>query len=487
MSPTDAGSDGTDGLWAEYGAVGFHDELIRPDGTPRDRARVLAAHLAQIGIEELRVRQLAAEVEMRALGITFRVYDDDRGRDRTWPFDVVPRVIDGDEWRRIETGLEQRLRALNHFIADTYGDRKIYTDGVVPTDLLASSANHRPQCDGATPTHGTWAHICGSDLVRDRDGTVYVLEDNLRVPSGVSYMLENRAVAKRVFPELFRHSSIEPVDGYSARLFDMLASLAPWRDEPTVVVLTPGVWNSAYFEHAFLAQQLGVELVEGSDLLVDDDVVWMRTVEGLRRVDVIYRRVDDDFCDPDAFRADSTLGVRGLLRAWHAGNVAIANAPGTGVADDKVVYAYVPEMIRYYLGEEPKLPNVETMLCSDDRQRAHVLAHLGDYVLKPANESGGNGILIGEQATKAQREEWTRMVEGEPRNWVAQPLVSLSTAPTLHGGALEPRHVDLRPFILTGAEQYVTKGGLTRVAMRAGSYVVNSSQGGGSKDTWVIA
>jgi uncharacterized circularly permuted ATP-grasp superfamily protein len=338
------------------------------------------------------------------------------------------------------------------------------------------------------PPLDVWAHICGSDLVRDLDGRLYVLEDNLRVPSGVSYMLENRLVMKRVFPELFEDVSILPVDGYPTRLFDTLASLSPRpADYPTVVVMTPGIYNSAYFEHSYLAQQMGVELVVGSDLLVqDDDCVYLRTVGGLERVDVIYRRIDDLFLDPETFRADSQLGVPGLMRAWRKGHVAIANAPGAGVADDKVVYAFVPEMIRYYLDEKPVLPNVETYLCMDEKQRGYVLANLDKLVVKPANESGGYGMLIGPASSRAEREKFAGLIQKDPRNYIAQPTLSLSTAPTLCDGTVEPRHIDLRPFILSGETSHVTRGGLTRVALKKGSLVVNSSQGGGSKDTWVV-
>jgi uncharacterized circularly permuted ATP-grasp superfamily protein len=361
-------------------------------------------------------------------------------------------------------------------------------DGVFPREILASSKNFRPQCVGVNPPRGVWAHICGSDLVRDRDGTVYVLEDNLRVPSGVSYMLENRLVQKRVFPELFEQYSIDPVDDYPSQLYDMLCSIAPRPgNKPEVVVLTPGIYNSAYFEHSYLAQQMGVELVEGRDLVVgEDDAVYMRTIGGLTRVDVIYRRIDDLFLDPEAFNPESQLGVRGLLRAWKSGNVALANAPGAGVADDKVVYAFVPKVIKYYLGEEAILPNVPTYLCMDEKEREFVVANLDKLVVKPANESGGYGMLIGPHAAQKERDEFVRLIRRDPRNYIAQPLISLSTTPTLVDTRVEPRHIDLRPFILSGESVYVTTGGLTRVALRKGSTVVNSSQGGGSKDTWIV-
>lgn len=473
--------------WDGYRTEGIYDELI-VDRAPRPGLAGFAEFLEQLSVDDLRERQEAAEVTVRTMGITFSVYEDGANIDRAWPFDVLPRVITTDEWSKTQAGLEQRLAALNAFIGDVYGDQKILADKVVPAELLLRSPNHREECVGISPPLGAWAHICGTDLVRDKDGTFYVLEDNLRVPSGVSYMLENRLVTKRVFSEVFRNLDIHPVDDYCTRLFDLLASLSPRKGErPTIAVLTPGIFNSAYFEHSFLAQQMGVELVEGSDLHVDtDDVVHMRTIDGLRRVDVIYRRVDDLFLDPEVFRADSVVGTRGLMRAWRAGNVAIANAPGAGVGDDKAIYSFVPDMIRYYLGEEPLLPNVPTMLCGDRAQRQHVLSRLDEFVVKPANESGGYGVFIGPTATAAQHESVRQKVEADPENYVAQPVITLSTSPTLCDGALAPRHVDLRPFVLSGEEQWVTQGGLTRVALREGSLLVNSSQGGGSKDTWVL-
>jgi uncharacterized circularly permuted ATP-grasp superfamily protein len=472
--------------WDDYPNHGFYDELIH-DGRPREALGGFARFLRGLSIEALRSRQTAAELAIRAMGITFTVYDDTTNIDRAWPFDLLPRVITTAEWNRTAAGLEQRLVALNLFIADLYADQKIVKDNVVPAELIAKSVNFRPECVDVQPPLGVWAHICGSDLVRDGDGQLYVLEDNLRVPSGVSYMLENRLVTKRVFAELFRDLDIHPVDAYPHKLFDLLASLSPRQGiRPTIAVLTPGIYNSAYFEHAFLAQQMGVELVEGPDLVVEDDIAYIRTIEGLARIDVIYRRIDDDFLDPTVFRPESTIGVPGLMGAWRAGNVAIANAPGAGVADDKVIYAYVPEIIRYYLGEDPLIPNVPTWLCADATQRSHVLANLDDVVIKPANESGGYGIFVGSSATAADRDDIRARVLADPRNYVAQPILELSTAPTLVGNELVPRHVDLRPFILSGEETYVTQGGLTRVALPEGSLIVNSSQGGGSKDTWIL-
>ena len=464
------------------------DELLQADGTPRDASAELVAQLNSLGLAELQQRQDLAELDIVGMGITFTVYSDGRGIDRAWPFDVIPRVIAADEWRRIEQGLVQRLRAINMFIDDVYHEQRIIADGVFPADLLEHSVNFRPECVGVNPKFGVWAHISGSDLVRDADGTMYVLEDNLRVPSGVSYVLENRAISKRAFADLFAKQSILPVDAYTDELNRMLTSIAPdGVREPTIAVLTPGIYNSAYFEHSFLAQRIGAALVEGIDLLVgDDECVYMRTIDGLERVHVIYRRVDDLFIDSEVFREDSTLGVPGLMRAWRAGNVGIANAPGAGVADDKVVYAWVPDIIRYYLHEEPLLPNVPTYRCVYDDERQFVVDHIDELVVKPANESGGYGLVIGNRASRSELDEAIARIEADPRNWVAQPILALSTVPTLCDGELEPRHVDLRPFILSGATSYVSAGGLTRVALRRGSLVVNSSQGGGSKDTWIV-
>ncbi|MFT6289895.1 MAG: putative circularly permuted ATP-grasp superfamily protein [Ilumatobacter sp.] len=464
------------------------DELLTDEGTPRPAAAALWELLEQLGPDEIEARQQATELDILTMGITFTVYSDGENIDRAWPFDVVPRIIPGDEWNRVQLGLHQRLRAVNMFIDDLYNDQRIIEAGVFPAELLEDSVNFRPECVGARPKFGVWAHISGSDLVRDDDGTFYVLEDNLRVPSGVSYVLENRAVTKRAFPELFGQSQIRPVDSYTDELNKVLSSLAPdGVDEPTIVVLTPGIFNSAYFEHSFLAERMGAELVEGGDLVVgDDDCVYMHTVEGRERVHVVYRRIDDLFLDPEVFRPDSLLGVAGLMRAWKAGNVGIANAPGVGVADDKCVYAWIPDIIRFYLGEEPKIANVPTYRCMYEDEREYVLAHLDELVMKPANESGGYGITIGSQATEEELTACADAILADPRNWVAQPIIDLSTVPTLIDGELVFRHVDLRPFILTGQHSYVTAGGLTRVALTEGSLIVNSSQGGGSKDTWIV-
>ena len=449
---------------------------------------MLAEIVDGVGADALCERQAAAEAEILTMGISFTVYTDGDNIDRAWPYDVIPRIIEGRRWDAVDAGLRQRLDALNRFIDDIYGEQRIIADGVFPAELLDDSVNYRPQCRGVRPTGGVWAHICGSDLV-EHDGQFFDLEDNLRVPSGVSYLLENRAVTKRVFADLFATRNIRPVDNYTDELQRVLTAIAPAGvRRPRIAVLTPGIFNSAYFEHSFLAQRLGADLVEGADLVVGrDDHVYMRTIEGLERVDVIYRRIDDLFLDPAVFREDSLIGVSGLMRAWAAGKVAIANAPGAGVADDKVVYAWVPDMIRYYLGEEPRIDNVPTWRCMYLEERRHVLDNLDQLVVKPANESGGYGLMIGDRATDDERAACAAAIEADPRNWVAQPILNLSTEPTVVGdGAIAPRHVDLRPFVLSGAGGFVTAGGLTRVALREGSLVVNSSQGGGSKDTWVV-
>jgi uncharacterized circularly permuted ATP-grasp superfamily protein len=464
-----------------------YDELVDADGRPRPIAGPLWSHLERLGIGALDERQREADEEVRTVGLTFRTYEDDASIDRPWPFDVIPRILDAREWTKIEAGLVQRLVALNRFIDDAYHDQHIVRAGVVPDELVSGSPNFRPECVGVDVADGVWAHICGSDLVRAEDGTLFTLEDNLRVPSGVSYVLENRLVAKHVFPELFRSYSVQPVDQYIGRLSRLLGSVAPTDVDPRIVVLTPGSHNSAYFEHAFLAQQLGCDLVEGRDLVVRDDMLYVKTIDGLERVDVVYRRVDDTFLDPEVFRRDSLIGVPGLMRAWSAGNVAIVNAPGTGIADDKGVYPLVPAMIRFYLAEEPILASVPTWRCADDAARRHVLANLSSLVIKPANESGGYGIVMGPTAGPEALVHVARRIEQHPAGWVAQPMLKLSTMPTLIDGEIAPRHVDLRPFTLLGPEgSYVTPGGLTRVARSAGSLIVNSSQGGGSKDTWVV-
>ena len=462
--------------------------MTAPYGTVRPHYRAVADLLTRTPPARVAQKREEAERAFHRLGITFAVAGEDTGTERLIPFDLIPRIIAADEWSVLERGLLQRVRALNAFLDDIYHDQRILNGGPVAADRVLSNTQYRAEMRGVDVPGRVYAHVAGVDVVRAGAGEFYVLEDNLRVPSGVSYMLENRQVSKRVFADAFRDLDIQPVDDYPVKLHATLASLTPRPGEvPVIAVLTPGIYNSAYFEHAFLAQQMGALLVEGGDLVVDDDdVVHVRTIGGLVRVDVIYRRVDDLFLDPEAFRPDSALGVPGLMRAWRAGNVALANAPGAGVADDKVVYAYVPALIRYYLGEDPLLPSVETFVCLDPAQRSHVLANLDDLVLKPANESGGYGIFIGSFATAAEKDEMRARVLAEPRNWIAQPILSLSTAPTLCDGRVAPRHVDLRPFILSGEAPYVTNGGLTRVALREGSLVVNSSQGGGSKVSWIM-
>jgi uncharacterized circularly permuted ATP-grasp superfamily protein len=470
-----------------YQTEGFHDELFDEQLCPRPGAELLASKLAGFSNGELAERQRAAEKALLTMGITFNVYGHEAGTEKVWPFDIVPRVLEAAEWATIERGLTQRIRALNLFIDDIYNARKILSDKVVPDWLVDSGACFRGPCAGLAPPKGIWCHITGTDLVRGADGVMYVLEDNLRTPSGVSYVLENREVMKRTFPQLFEGQRISPVEDYAEKLLAMLEYVAPKHvRDPTVVVLTPGIFNSAYFEHSFLARQMGVELVQGSDLVVVDDIVSMRTTRGLERVDVIYRRIDDDFLDPRAFRDDSLVGVPGLMAAYRKGNVALVNAPGTGIADDKAVYAYVPQIIRYYLGEDPIIPNVPTFVCGEQTQYQHVLENIADLVVKPANESGGYGIVLGPRASKAELDDCRERIKANPRNFIAQPMLALSRVPTVVGDTLEGRHVDLRPFILYGEEIYVLPGGLTRVALVKGSLVVNSSQGGGSKDTWVV-
>ena len=470
-----------------YRAGAFFDEMFGENDAPRAVAKTLVNIIQSLPDGELLRRQQSAERALLQMGITFNVYGDSAGTEKIFPFDLVPRIVSAAEWTWIERGLKQRLTALNLFINDIYHDQRIIKDKVVPAEIIRSAKSFREQCVGLEPPLGIWCHICGTDLVRHRDGQIYVLEDNLRCPSGVSYVLQNRLVMKRTFPHVFEASRIRPVGEYPSRLRDMLESLAPPDVEtPRVVVLTPGIYNSAYFEHSFLAQQMGVELVEGRDLVVSDGFVWMRTTKGFERVDVIYRRIDDDFIDPRAFRSDSVLGVAGLMEAYKAGHVGLANAPGTGVADDKVVYAYVPKIVKYYLDQEIIIPNVPTYICAEPGDRQYVVEHLDELVVKAANESGGYGMLVGPHSTRELRAEFAQRVQANPRNYIAQPTLSLSQVPTIVDDHFEGRHVDLRPYILYGKDIFVLPGGLTRVALKKGSLVVNSSQGGGSKDTWVL-
>lgn len=475
-------------MFTEYKPSHGYDEYFNAKAQPRDSLQPLLSSLGRMGIDQLNHNHAAAGMLLKRLGATFRLNDSgSKGVERILPFDPLPRLIGAGEWERLERGLIQRLEAIDRFLADVYGPGRIMADGVVPREDVESSQGWRPQMQGMEPPLGRWCHISGLDLVRDGAGTWRVLEDNLRCPSGVAYFLENRRVMKRIFPSLFAGRTVQPIDNYASHLLETLSELAPWTEAPKVVLLTPGVFNSAYFEHSYLAQQMGIQLVEGRDLVCEGDRVWMRSTAGLEPVDVIYRRIDDDFLDPDVFRSDSLLGVRGLMAAFRAGRVAIANAPGTGVADDKLIYAYVPEMIRYYLAEEPIIENVPTYLCARAEQRAYVLENLGKLVVKSVAEAGGYGMLIGPHATQEQIEEFAAKIQANPRNYIAQPTLELSTVPSLSEGELYPCHVDLRPYVLRGKEGWVTPGGLTRVALRRGSLVVNSSQGGGCKDTWIVA
>lgn len=471
-----------------YDSEGFCDEMFLDDGSSRPGTRLLKEKIESLPEGELLQRQAAAERLLLQSGITFNVYGDGAATEKIFPFDVIPRVVEAAEWDWIEKGLKQRVYALNLFIDDVYHEQKIVKDGVIPEWLIRSARSFREACVGLNPPQRVWCHVTGTDLVRDRDGQIYVLEDNLRCPSGVSYVLENRRIMKRTFPQVFEATKVRPVDEYPSRLLDMLRSLFPvaW-ETPKVAVLTPGIYNSAYFEHAFLAQQMGVELVEGRDLAVADGQVMMRTTKGFERVDVLYRRIDDDFLDPQVFRPDSLLGVAGLMEVYKKGRLALANAPGTGIADDKSIYAYVPKMIEYYLSEKIIIPNVPTYICADDKERDYVLANIDQLVVKAVNESGGYGMLVGPHASAQERDAFKERIHQTPRNYIAQPTLALSRVPVIVDGRVAGRHVDLRPYVLYGKEIYVLPGGLTRVALRAGSLVVNSSQGGGSKDTWVMS
>jgi len=465
----------------------FHDEMFSAPGEARGGTRLLRDKIESLPEGELVRRQHKAEQALYDLGITFTVYGHEEGTEKIFPFDVVPRVVEARDWDKLEIGLKQRIYALNLFLDDIYHGQRILKDRVIPREIIETAEGFLPPCMGADPPHGIWCHVTGTDLVRDEHGVFHVLEDNLRCPSGVSYVLANRRLMKRTLPEVFAASRVRPVDDYPARLLDMLLRMAPEGvKKPCVALLTPGIYNSAYYEHSFLALQTGIELVQGQDLVVQDRRVYMRTTKGLKQVDVIYRRLNDDFLDPQVFRPESLLGVPGIMDAWRAGAVCLANAPGTGVADDKVVYAYVPEIIRYYLGEEPFIPNVPTFLCWRASDRVHVLENLETMVVKAANESGGYGMLVGPGSTKAEREEFAGRINANPRNYIAQPALKLSRAPVIVEDHFEGRHVDLRPYILHGGDVQVIPGGLTRVALKKGSLVVNSSQGGGSKDTWVL-
>lgn len=474
-------------LFGDYPLDHAFDEMREPRGDVRPHYRALAETLAALPEDELQQRKQSADLSFFTQGITFTVYGREEGTERIFPYDLLPRLVTAAEWDRIERGLTQRITALNLFLRDVYSDAKILADRVIPRELVYSCKHYRRQMRGLRVPRNVYIAVVGTDLLRLNNGEFVVLEDNLRVPSGVSYMLTNRRVMKRTFPSLFQSYGVRPIEHYPQLLLSTLRSLAPeGRPEPNIVLLTPGVFNSAYFEHTYLARQMGVDLVEGRDLVTHDNIVYMRTTDGLKRVDVIYRRVDDDFSDPLVFRADSALGCAGLFNAYRAGNVTVANAFGTGLADDKAVYVYVPRMIRYYLDEDAILPNVETYLLSEEKERQHALANLDKLVVKAVGESGGYGMLIGPQSSARQREEFARQIEANPRNYIAQPTLDFSRAPCLVGNRLEPRHVDLRPYILFGDKVNIVPGGLTRVALEKGSLVVNSSQGGGSKDTWVL-
>ena len=465
----------------------FYNEMFLPDGSVRPHYQPFADWLAGTEPDRIAQKRAEADVMFHRVGITFAVYGEESGTERLIPFDIVPRIIPAREWLMLEQGLRQRVKTLNAFLHDIYHDQEIIKAGIVPPEKVLGNSEYRPEMSGVAVPKGIYCHVAGVDIVRAGEGEYYVLEDNLRVPSGVSYMLEDRKMMMRLFPELFSKQSVAPVDHYPYLLLESLRGVAPEGvTDPTVVLLTPGIFNSAYFEHTFLAQQMGVELVEGQDLFVRDNMVYMRTTKGPRRVDVIYRRIDDDFIDPQAFRKDSMLGVPGLFSAYRAGKVTLANALGTGVADDKSVYPYVPDMVRFYLGETPILKNVHTYLLAKPEDRDFVLAHLAELVVKEVHGSGGYGMLIGPTASAAQREEFRQRILAAPEKYIAQPTLSLSACPTFVESGVAPRHVDLRPFILSGREITLVPGGLTRVALREGSLVVNSSQGGGTKDTWVL-
>ncbi len=468
-----------------YDTKGFFDEMFDENLEVNAHYSLLRKRLEKIGWKKLSLLQQSTDRAQMSIGMTFNVYSDNQGIERILHLDVIPRIISSAEWEYLEQGLTQRIIALNMFIHDLYNEQLILKDKIIPQELVFSSATYLKQCQGLQPPHKVWCHITGTDIIRGDDGQFYVLEDNLRCPSGVSYMLENREILKRTFPELFEKLHVRPVYDYSHNLRDMLEAMWP-APKVSIVVLTPGIYNSAYFEHAYLAQQMGAELVEGKDLVVKDDHVYMISTKGLEPVHVIYRRVDDDFIDPKVFRKDSMLGTPGLFEAYKKGNVVLVNAPGTGVADDKAVYAYIPKIIKYYLGEEMLLPNVPTYICAEKDDLQYVLENIGQLVVKQTDASGGYGMLIGPKSTKAEQQEFIKKIKNNPRNYIAQPTINLSRVPTLSEDGIEGRHVDLRPYILYGKEVKIIPGGLTRVALKKGSLVVNSSQGGGSKDTWIL-
>ena len=475
------------GFFDRYESEGFFDEMFEGDGKVRPHYQRILERFSEMDAQTFERKRALAEKAYLNQGITFTIYSGDEGTERIMPFDLVPRIIPSDEWKVLERGLEQRLRVLNLFLHDIYHDQRIIREGVIPLEIIRTAKHYRPELIGVDVPHDIYIHVCGTDLIRGADGGYLVLEDNGRCPSGVSYLLENRQAMKSVFPHLFSRYPVRPVDRYPQELLAALRYVAPHGNlDPTVVVLTPGIYNSAYFEHSFLARSMGIEIVTNQDLIVKDDFVYMKTTKGLKKVDVIYRRVDDDFLDPTVFRKDSMLGVPGIVNAYRKGNVNLANALGTGVADDKVTYYYVPAMIRFYLGEEPILPNVETFLSAVDTDRKYILENLENLVIKAANESGGYGMMIGPKATREEIEKFRAAIIADPRGYIAQPVINLSRSPCYCDGVFEGRHIDLRPYILMGEKTTIIPGGLTRVAMRKGSLVVNSSQGGGTKDTWVL-
>jgi uncharacterized circularly permuted ATP-grasp superfamily protein len=475
------------GLLSNYDSGDYYCELLGSDTTPHSVFDVIERQLSTISEKELRNRAVAAENDMFDLGVTFTVYSEKSAIDRVFPFDLIPRVLSAKEWTEIEAGIKQRVAAINLFLADIYGPQHVLKDGIIPSHLVFGNSNFRKEMQGVKVTNGVYVAICGIDIVRDQAGRFLVLEDNARTPSGVSYVIENRRMMLRAWPELFDGLGVQSVDSYGPRLRQALAESSPGgTNDPHIVLLTPGTYNSAYFEHVFLAREMGIPLVEGRDLTVIDSRVYLRTIAGLRRVDTIYRRIDDDFLDPRVFRKDSILGVPGLMEAYVAGNVQLANGVGTGVADDKAVYAYMPRLIRYYLNQEPILPNVDTHICGEPEGLAFTLANLENLVVKPVGASGGYGVMIGPRSSRAEIEETRAKIIEDPSNFISQPVVGLSVCPTLCDDGIEPRHVDLRPFAVTGRDTWVLPGGLTRVALRKNSLVVNSSQGGGSKDTWVL-
>ena len=472
----------------KYDTGGFYDEIFESNSQVRSHAEPLTRHINSLNVAQLKKKQNAAELALLQQGVTFSVYGNQQGTEKVFPFDILPRIISASEWSSLEAGLKERVDALNLFIHDVYNEQKVLKDGIVPKELVLSSDAYLKQCRGIKPPKNIWAHISGTDLIRDAGGTFCVLEDNLRCPSGISYVLQNRIIQKRIFPAALGEMCIRPVSDYISQLYSMLRFIGSQIcDDPTVVVLTPGIYNSAYFEHTYLAQQMGVTLAEGRDLAVKDGNLVLRTTRGYERVAVVYRRIDDAFLDSNEFNPDSLLGVAGIMDCFRKGRVALVNAPGAGIADDKAVYAYIPAIIKYYLDKDPIIPNIPTYLCSHDQQRSHVIENLKDLVVKPTNGSGGYGMLIGSNSTASERKEFASKISADPRGYIAQPIISLSRSPTIIKDRVEGRHVDLRPYTLYGSSMFTLPGGLTRVALRKDSLVVNSSQGGGSKDTWVLA